>query len=94
MDVRLSKQIKMFAREHGDQSHVSFTEGTYEDTVVVQSRYEGVLLEMADRLEDEGYALYYDVDDNRVWATEPEFDDGFEGFQLIACVHANHPNYA
>lgn len=94
MNIWASKQIKMFARENNDHNHISFHEATYDDTVEVRSQYEGVLLELADRLEDEGYYMYYDVDDSRVFATKPEFDDGFEGFKMIVALHDNHPNYA
>ena len=101
MDVWLSKQIKMFAREHGDQSHVSFAEGTYEDTVVVQSPYEGVLLEMIDRLDDEGIFVYYDSNDNAI--SEIEYDEdpdrpqqvsAVPRFEITVCQHNAHPNYS
>lgn len=89
MDVRLSKRLAELARENGDRRHVTFHEATYEDTVAVRSPYEGVLLELVDSCDDAGIYVYYDADENAVYPSDDQ-----DYFEMVACVHDNHPNYA
>lgn len=100
MSVNLKAKVKELTWQHANWRHVSFGEGTYDDTLTVQSPYEGVLVQLVEDLDDEGFYVYYDRYDNAVSEIDDEDPDrpqrvsSTARFEITICEHDNHPNYA
>lgn len=101
MKTALEALVKELTWQHANWRHVSFAKGTYDDTLVVQSPYEGVLQQLVEDLEDAGAYVYYDRHENAISeigdSDEPDRPQGVSTvnrFEISVCEHNEHPNYA
>jgi len=89
----LGRKVKELTYERNDWAHVRLVEATYDDTISVRSQYEGVLLQLVEDLEEEGYFLHRDSYNNAVTNIGDD-DESNPGFEITVCAHDAHSNYA